>query len=274
VSPAATSATRPVRGLASPGMAASPDEPRPNPFKAVRRVRSFDEVVMQIQGAIISGHYSTGDRLPNERELSTMLDVSRPTLREALRSLEVLGILDIRPGKRGGIFVAAPSGSGVGSALEALILLRRATTAELNEFRMSFEGETAAWAAERADEEDAERLLSHTAAVRAAAARPGTRWEEMVELDVRFHELVANASKNQVRVAVMLGLLRAVERVELRVTPIADPGLHRDVGAELTAVAEAIRDHDPERARTAMRAHLARFFARYFDGTEPTEEPT
>jgi GntR family transcriptional regulator, transcriptional repressor for pyruvate dehydrogenase complex len=253
-------------------MAASPDEPAPNPFKAVRRVRSFDEVVMQIQSAILSGHYRTGDRLPNERELSAMLDVSRPTLREALRSLEVLGILDIRPGKSGGIFVAAPSGSGVGSALEALILLRRATTAELNEFRMSFEGETAAWAAERADEEDTERLLSHTAAVRAAAARPATRWEEMVDLDVHFHELVAHASKNQVRVAVMLGLLRAVQRVELRVTPVADPSLHHDVGAELTAVAEAIRDHDPERARAAMRAHLGRFFARYFDGSEPTED--
>jgi DNA-binding GntR family transcriptional regulator len=75
-----------------------------------------------------------------------------------------------------------------------------------------------------------------------------------------------------VRVAVMLGLLRAVQRVELRVTPVADPSLHHDVGAELTAVAEAIRDHDPERARAAMRAHLGRFFARYFDGSEPTED--
>ena len=247
------------------------DSPGANPFTAVRRVRSFDEVVMQIQEAILGGRYRTGDRLPNERELSAMLDVSRPTLREALRSLEVLGILDIRPGKRGGIFVAAPSGSGVGSALEAQILLRGATTAELNEFRTSFEGETAAWAAERADAQDARRLLEHAARVRVAAAREDTRWEQMVDLDVHFHELVAQASKNQVRVAVMLGLLRAVQNVELRVTPLADPGLHRDVAAELTAVAEAISEHEPARARAAMRSHLDRFFARYFDGSEPTE---
>jgi DNA-binding FadR family transcriptional regulator len=239
-----------------------------DPFTAVRRLRSFDEVVMQIQGAILSGRFRTGDRLPNERELSTMLGVSRPTLREALRALEVLGILDIRPGKRGGIFVAAPSGNSVGSALEALILLRGATAAELHEFRTSFEGETAAWAAERAAEEDVRGLCDHAAAVRAAAADPRTPWRAIVDLDVRFHELVAYASKNQVRVGVMLGLLRAVERVELSVTPRADPQLHQAVAEELTAVAEAIRDGDPGRARDAMRGHLESFYASYFAAPE------
>jgi GntR family transcriptional regulator, transcriptional repressor for pyruvate dehydrogenase complex len=254
-------------------MAAPADEPagahEADPFTAVRRLRSFDEVVAQIQRAILSGRYSTGDRLPNERELSAMLGVSRPTLREALRSLEVLGILDIRPGKRGGIFVAAPSGNSVGSALEALILLRGATAAELHEFRTSFEGETAAWAAERASEDDVARLCDHAAAVRAAAAQPRTPWRDIVDLDVRFHELVAYASKNQVRVGVMLGLLRAVERVELSVTPRADPQLHQTVAEELTAVAEAIRDGDAGRAREAMRGHLVSFYASYFEQPEP-----
>jgi DNA-binding FadR family transcriptional regulator len=76
-----------------------------------------------------------------------MFEVSRPTLREALRTLEVLGILDIRPGRSGGIFVSEPDGGSVGSALAALIRVRGATAAELDEFRSSFEGETAAWAA-------------------------------------------------------------------------------------------------------------------------------
>ena len=79
-------------------------------FTAIRRVRSFDEVVAQIQGAILSGRYRAGDRLPTERELCALFDVSRPTLREALRALEVLGSLEIRPGRRGGIFVASPNG--------------------------------------------------------------------------------------------------------------------------------------------------------------------
>lgn len=235
----------------------------PSPFTAVRRMRSFDEVVLQIQTAILGGRYRSGDRLPNERELSSTFDVSRPTLREALRALEVLGILDIRPGKRGGIFVAAPNGNGVGSALEALILLRGATAAELNEFRTSFEGETAALAARRAEPEDVQRLLDNAEEARSAGGRADTRWPHMVEIDVRFHELVALASKNQVRVAVMLGILRALQRIELTITGITDSALHASVGEELTRVAEAIRDHDAERAAEAMRDHVERFGAMY-----------
>ncbi len=257
---------RPVRSgsmaASRPGATPQPDQ---SPFTAIRRVRNFDEVVMQIQDAILTGRFRTGDRLPSERELTQLFDVSRPTLREALRALEVLGILDIRPGKSGGIFVAVPSGDSVGSALAALIRLRGATAAELNEFRTSFEGETAAWAARRADDEDVERILQLAAEVRERAERPQTRWPDMVELDLLFHETVAAASKNQVRVAVMLGTLRALQRVELTITEIADAALHRSVGVELGAVAEAIRDRDPDRAREAMRGHVDRFGALYLD---------
>jgi DNA-binding FadR family transcriptional regulator len=250
-------------------MATSPSgatpQPDRTPFTAIRRVRSFDEVVMQIQNAILSGRYRTGDRLPNERELSQQFDVSRPTLREALRALEVLGILDIRPGKSGGIFVAVPSGDSVGSALAALIGLRGATAAELNEFRTSFEGETAAWAAQRADEDEIERIVAIAAEVRERAARPETRWRDIVALDLDFHETVALASKNQVRVAVMLGILKAIQRVELTITDMADEALHRSVGVELTAVAEAIRDRESDRARESMRRHVDRFGEMYLE---------
>ena len=256
--------------MAAPRPGATP-QPDSSPFTAIRRVRSFDEVVMQIQDAILSGRFRTGDRLPNERELSQQLDVSRPTLREALRALEVLGILEIRPGKRGGTFVAVPSGNSVGSALAALIRLRGATAGELNEFRTSFEGETAALAASRADDDDIERIMQLAADARERAEQPETRWPEMVELDLLFHETVAAASKNQVRVAVMLGILRALQRVELSITQIADTALHRSVGVELSAVAEAIRDQDPDRARLAMRRHVDRFGELYVDVQSRTD---
>ena len=245
---------RPELWVEAPGMAASPDEParqpvhRGPPRALVRRGRHADPGARSSAGATAP---ATGCRTSAScRPCST--SAARRCARRCARSRSS-AILDIRPGKRGGIFVAAPSGSGVGSALEALILLRGATTAELNEFRTSFEGETAAWAAERADARGRASACSSTP--RGCAPPPhatDTRWEEMVDLDVHFHELVAQASKNQVRVAVMLGLLRAVQHVELRVTPLADPGLHRDVAAELTAVAEAI---SRARARPGARGH-------------------
>jgi GntR family transcriptional repressor for pyruvate dehydrogenase complex len=234
-------------------------------FTAVRRMRSFDEVVAQIQAAILSGHYSVGDRLPPERELCALFDVSRPTLREALRALEVLGSLDIRPGRRGGIFVASPNGDAVGVALAVLISLHGATAAELNEFRVSFEGETAAWAATRAREDEIEALIALASQAKAASQRRETEWSVLVAVDLAFHDAVAVASHNRVRVAMMLGLLRAVQRVEFTITSLVDEPLMRSVGDELRAIAEAIRAHDAEQARTEMRRHVEHFGAIYVD---------
>jgi DNA-binding FadR family transcriptional regulator len=258
---------------ASQHVIAGERESAATPFTAIRRSRSFDAVVTQIQDAILGGRFRSGDRLPNERDLCGMFDVSRPTLREALRTLEVLGILDIRPGRSGGIFVSEPDGESVGSALAALIGLRGATAGELNEFRTSFEGETAAWAARRAGRDDVERLNRIASHARATAERRETQWPDMVELDIKFHETVARASNNEVRVAVMLGILRALQRIEMTIGPLADAALHRSVGDELTAVAEAIADHDPDRARDAMCSHVERFSALYIEVDERRDQP-
>jgi DNA-binding FadR family transcriptional regulator len=85
---------------------------------------------------------------------------------------------------------------------------------------------------------------------------------------LKFHETVAQASKNEVRVAVMLGILRALQRIELSIGSLADAALYRSVGEQLTAVAEAIADHDPERARDAMSSHVDRFGALYIEVEE------
>ena len=90
-------------------------------FEKARRVRSFDDVVEQLREAIYSGRIRPGDRLPGERQLSEEFGVGRPTLREALRSLEAVGIIEVRPGKSGGSYAVTPSESTVGDAL-ALVL--------------------------------------------------------------------------------------------------------------------------------------------------------
>lgn len=232
-------------------------------FNIVRRVRSFDDVVLQVQNAILAGTFQTGDRLPGERDLCQMFGVGRPTLREALRVLEVLGVVDIRPGKSGGIYVARQTGEGVGVTLASLIRMAGATPEELAEFRASFEGETAGWAARRAQTEEVERLLNAAAAARAVAEDPNGRWSDVVAIDIDFHQTVAHASHNRVRVAVMQGLLRAVERVERGITSLAEPRLLASTADDLEAVATAIRDKDAERARAAMRAHVEWFSELY-----------
>ena len=143
-------------------------------FDKARRVRSFDDVVEQLREAIYSGRIRPGDRLPGERQLSEEFGVGRPTLREALRSLEAVGIIEVRPGKSGGSYAVTPSESTVGDALAALVNLRGASLEDLVEFRVDFETENAAWAARRADAGDLTALEAIVAEARAAAADPAT----------------------------------------------------------------------------------------------------
>ncbi len=234
-------------------------EGRSGVFTPVRRSRSFDEVLHQIEDAIVSRRYQSGDRLPNERDLSRALGVSRSTVREALRALEVMGMVEIRLGATGGIFVTQPDGQMVGRALEALIRFRGATARELAEFRTSFEGETTHWAAQRADDSDRARLQDLAAQVRLLVSHEGSSWEQIVDVDVQFHEAVATASKNQVRLAIMLGIYRALQRVIVAVAPFVDGGLRHAVADQLTAIAEAISAGDGERARSVMRHHVETF---------------
>jgi GntR family transcriptional repressor for pyruvate dehydrogenase complex len=228
-------------------------------FTPVRRSRSLDEVMRQIEDAIVSRRYESGDRLPNERDLTQAFGVSRSTVREALRVLEAMGMVEIRLGATGGIFVTQPDGQMVGKALEALIRFRGATARELAEFRTSFEGETTHWAAQRADGSDRARLDELAAQVRALVSQERSSWEQIAALDVQFHEAVATASKNQVRLAITLGIYRALQRVIVAISPFVDAELRQAVADQLTAIAEAISAGDAERARSLMRHHVETF---------------
>jgi DNA-binding FadR family transcriptional regulator len=226
-------------------------------FTEVRPVRSFEGIALQIQLAVSSGQLKNGDRLPTERELGTIFGVSRATLREALRVLESSGVIEIRRGASGGVFVAEPKADQVAQALEALIRFRGATTAELAEFRVSFEGETAYWAARRATPEQVARLAAITAQYAAAAERPETRWAALVDLDVLFHEQVASASHNTIRLAIMLAIHGALYEASLAIESRADLDFRRAEAAELVAIAQAIGRHQVRLAQRLMRKHVS-----------------
>src|SRR4051794_23544161 len=190
-----------------------------------RRARSFDDVVGQLREAILSGRIRPGDRLPGERQLCESFGVGRPTLREALRSLEATGLIEVRPGKGGGSYAVTPSEATVGDALAALVNLRGASLEDLAEFRLDFEGENASWAARRADADDLATLAAIVAEARAAAAEPATL-RDVAAIDVRWHEALARATKNRLRIGIALGIHEAVLRRHQAVVQSADADEH------------------------------------------------
>jgi GntR family transcriptional repressor for pyruvate dehydrogenase complex len=234
-------------------------------FLRAQRVRSFDDVSEQIRHAIVTGRIRAGQRLPGERELCESFGISRPTLREALRSLEALGLLEIRPGKTGGAYAIAPTESTLGSALDTLVTLRGISARDLAEFRLSFEVENARFAAQRATEADAAELTELVE--QAAAAVRGRDWRRVGEVDAAWHEAVARTTQNRLRIGISMGLREAVLRNHAAVleSPRRGRGIQQHVKTiveDLDAMTRAIVGGQSRKAQQIMRAHVERGNAR------------
>jgi GntR family transcriptional repressor for pyruvate dehydrogenase complex len=223
----------------------------------VRRVRSFDDVVAQLREAILAGHVEQGQRLPGERELSQIFGVSRPTVREALRSLEASGVIEIRLGKSGGAFAITPASTVVGDAVATLINHEGASLRDLAEFRLSFEPENAWLAAQRADEQEIALLMSLVRDAREATAGPES-WEAINEIDARWHEALARATKNTLRIGISQGIRDAVMHQIRALKPTAEQHA-TSIPRDLARVTRAVTERRPDDAREAMRRHVERF---------------
>jgi len=127
-------------------------------FRAAKQNRIFEDVVDQIQEAIIDGRLQAGDRLPAERELKGVLQTSRSTLREALRVLEQKGLIEIRLGMGGGAIVKSLTEDQVTESLDLLLRSQKVSLNHLAEFREGVEGDVVAIAAERAKDSDIQLL--------------------------------------------------------------------------------------------------------------------
>nr|WP_283811492.1 GntR family transcriptional regulator [Bradyrhizobium daqingense] len=183
------------------------------------------------------GELKAGDRLPSERELSEMLDVSRTALREAIRSLEIAGIVEMRKGSRGGAFITR---SGAGQVTRTFRgMLDFVSLATLLEARLMVMDAVARAACERAKSADIERLSRNVAGT-IELTRQG-RYEERTLKAVEFSTLLGNSTGNQV----MSAILEAMASVIRRFVLIAGPHAHDPVIASRLRLIEQIKAKVP-----------------------------
>ncbi len=229
-------------------------------FTVVQRVRSFEDIIAQVRDAVAEGRLQPGQRLPNERALAETFGVSRATLREALRSLEALGVVEIRRGASGGAFAAEPNEHLLGDALATLLAFRGATANDLAEFRLAFETDNARWAVRNATAEDRAimRRLAREAADVSAATPPD--WRAIGTVDIRWHEAVARATHNPIRIGIMLGIQTAMWRA---FASVAGTLLQRgdEVREDIGAFVDALDANDADRAVAIVERHVARWNA-------------
>ena len=165
-------------------------------FKRAKQSRVFQDVVDQIQKAILSKKLAPGTRLPAERDLKEMFNTSRGTLREALRVLEQKGLIEIKLGVNGGAIVKQIDTDPLMESLALLIQSGNVSLAHLSEFRIKIEGSLVELATLRATPEDIEELEQMQA--RARRFYETEEWENFLKTDEAMHAFIGTMTRNPV----------------------------------------------------------------------------
>jgi GntR family transcriptional repressor for pyruvate dehydrogenase complex len=222
-------------------------------LKPIKAKRVSDQAYEQIRDLIFRGQLKPGDQIMPERELAQALGVSRPTVREAIKRLVTMGLLEHRQGQ--GTFVRSTDSQREHNPLAAVIEGHDASLEELLEVRMGLESQSAILAAQRATAEDIQVLARALEAMLAenAAGRLG------IEDDVSFHMALAFASKNPVQVYLMKNfydLLHFGIKENLQAL-WEEPASLPIIAKQHRKIFDAIKNHDPEAAYQAMKSHIA-----------------
>lgn len=222
--------------------------------------RASEAIYEQIKGLIISGQFKPGDRLPSERSLMTMLQRSRPTIREALRMLERAGFIRIVPGTNGAIVQELGTG-GVEQSLEVVLQTNKVTMAELVEYRSHNDTAVARWAAQRHTREDIQ-ALQQILKDGDTFLREGD-YNSFVRLDGAFHGRLAKAGKNEVAYILTQVMSNLVEPRMRQAIQDQSPEETRDMCRRILdmhrRIYEAVRLGDADAAQAAMAHHIQVF---------------
>jgi GntR family transcriptional regulator, transcriptional repressor for pyruvate dehydrogenase complex len=216
-------------------------------LRAVKPRRIHEEIVAQIREELAGGLLKAGDQLPSERELSERFQVSRASVREAIRALESLGLVKIKSGD--GTYVAS-SLETLLSPLASVILQQKDVLLDIFEARKIIEPEMAALAAARVNPEE----LEHMAAILEEQARQIADGGTGVEADSAFHSMLAQAAKNKVILKLNDSIVDSLH--ETRERSLQTHGRRARSLLGHRKILEAIRAKDPTRARRAMLEHL------------------
>ncbi len=193
--------------------------------------------------------YQPGGKLPNENELSARLQVSRTTLREAIRILAAHGVLEIRRGK--GTYVKENREFSEEFSLHTLSL-PKPDLKDLYEMRLIFEPRAAYYAAKRATEKELERILHYGALVESLILQKDDR----TEVEQAFHKSIARATHNEFMNRLMPILIKAIDKG----VPLSDEDgeMVENTLQDHRMIMSFLKSRDPQGAETAMKLHILR----------------
>jgi GntR family transcriptional repressor for pyruvate dehydrogenase complex len=212
--------------------------------------KASDVLAHELRERILSGDFEEGTPLPPERELVTQTRMSRTTVREALRILEVQGLIRIRAGRAGGAFVQRPGNESIARSVGLLIRGHHIRLASIHETREAIEPSCARLAALHRTDEDLEALDAANVAIAAAGSL-----EEFLQVNVDWHVGVATASHNEILTGMMVALSRAIYTLTNN-EGFVDEKIRSITERAHRSVTKAIRDGDAQAAERRMGRHV------------------
>jgi DNA-binding FadR family transcriptional regulator len=227
-------------------------------FQAAKQTKVFQDVVEQIQEAILDGRLTAGQTLPAERELKEMFSISRGTLREALRVLEQKGLIEIKLGVGGGSVVKAVDTDQISESLGLLIRSQQVSLNHLAQFREDVEGIVAGHAAENRNAEDIHKLKVLLQNACECVKKGTSRRNAFIDIDKQIHMTMARITGNPVYISVLHSIHDNIHRYYDRFLSMDRPELEENYN-DLCNLVNAIENGEVERARILAKDHVQRF---------------
>lgn len=219
-------------------------------FEPIQTRRAFDDIIDQIRGRITSGDLRPGDKLPSERDFSEQLGVSRNTVREAIRMLEISGLVIIKKGATGGAFIASSNEDALTQGIIDGLSLENFSLYDLMEARIALETKVAARATELITDEEIAELVDLVDQVRALDHK--APWSEVLAIHLAFEEKLLEIAGNPLLTILTKPILELTGKISRRLGP--------RVGAAVwdarASMLEAMKDRDSARAAEISEGYL------------------
>lgn len=223
-------------------------------FKKTEKTKAYQEIVAQIEMAVLNGNLTPGQKLPPERDLINTFDISRNTLREALRVLEQKGLVSVKTGQQGGIIIKKIDTQQLSENLAFLIRHRRVSLTHLAEFREGLEGDISALAAKRAKVSDIKRLFD-------ILNRIGENIEgnllSVLQFDKEFHLALAEITGNPVFITLLTAIYNNIHQYYSQLYP-KDNRYKWEIYQDLKEIAKAIKSGNAVAALQLTKRHIYR----------------
>lgn len=217
----------------------------------IKNTKVYEQVIEQIKAMIADGTLRKGDKLPSERDLVEQLQVSRTSIREALRAMEIIGIIECKQG--GGNFVRENFENNLFEPLSIMFMLEKGHPKEIIELRKIIEVETVALAAQRITEEELESIGNIVEDL-----KQSTNEEAAVKIDKRFHYEIAKASKNSLIISILNAISSLIDAYikDARTKILVKESNRVLLSNQHEKVYIALKNHDSAEAVKAMAHHL------------------